>query len=310
MNCQLLKDHKERVWQVAWHPNGQILASCSSDKTIKLWQLMNDQYKLIQTLDECHTKSVRSVSFSKDGQFLASGGFDTVVGVWMYDGSKYKLIQQLEGHESEVKGVAWSADSNYLASCGRDKTVWIWDHEDLEFSCNCVLQAHDEDVKCIKWKDTTLYSGSYDNSVIRYTYGEDDEWDHKQFQIEHQSTIWSIDIFNKLLLSTSADCTAKVFSIQDGTLKPIQTLQGFHKEPIYSGSFSYDGLYFALGSADNKISVFKKDAIDELGYPHYALDQIFDAFEFDVNCVAFNPKNYLLAACSDDENIKVFNLQL
>lgn len=29
--------HKEMIWKVSWHPNGYILASCSNDKTVKLW---------------------------------------------------------------------------------------------------------------------------------------------------------------------------------------------------------------------------------------------------------------------------------
>ncbi|CAD8205582.1 unnamed protein product [Paramecium pentaurelia] len=42
------------------------------------------------------------------------------------------------------------------------------DHYDHEFSCNCDLQVYDEVMKCIKIEYTTIYSGIYDNGVIRY----------------------------------------------------------------------------------------------------------------------------------------------
>ena len=33
-----LEGHTEAVWSVDFHPSGTLLASCGSDKTIKIWQ--------------------------------------------------------------------------------------------------------------------------------------------------------------------------------------------------------------------------------------------------------------------------------
>jgi WD40 repeat protein len=67
------------VTAVAFSPDGQILASGSDDKTIKLWDLQTGVE--IATLSG-HDSYVQSVAFSPDGKTLVSGGYDKTVKVW------------------------------------------------------------------------------------------------------------------------------------------------------------------------------------------------------------------------------------
>ena len=67
---------------VAISPNGQILASGSTDTTVKIWHLATGE--LLNTLTE-HSGSVKSVTFSPDGQILASGSADTTIKIWRCD---------------------------------------------------------------------------------------------------------------------------------------------------------------------------------------------------------------------------------
>ena len=124
--------HDDRVWCVSWNPTGTVLASCSTDKTVKLWtntNKENDEWKCIATLNDGHTRTVRWVSWSPCGSMLATASFDASITIWkkrIID-NQFEIVTNLEGHENEVKCTSWSSSGEHLASCSRDKSVWIWD---------------------------------------------------------------------------------------------------------------------------------------------------------------------------------------
>ena len=118
--------HKDSVNALAFNPEGQYLASGSSDYdmnecAIKIWDLKKGQLK---TTKGSHWGSITSLSFSPNGDYLVSGAFDKTVNVW--DTIKGRLITTLVGHEHAVIDVAIT-DDGQIISASYDETIKVWD---------------------------------------------------------------------------------------------------------------------------------------------------------------------------------------
>jgi serine/threonine protein kinase/WD40 repeat protein len=125
--------HTRAVQQLALSPDGKILASSSSDQTVRLWNLDNGQ--LIHTL-EGHTGDVGVVAFSPDGKVLASGSHDTTVKWW--DVASGKLLGAFEGHTRRVRGLVFAPDGKSLFTGGEDRTLR---RVDLDTGTDKVLES-------------------------------------------------------------------------------------------------------------------------------------------------------------------------
>ncbi|SCV06140.1 LANO_0H22980g1_1 [Lachancea nothofagi CBS 11611] len=278
MPIELLKSlrlHKDKLWSLDCSKG--LMATASSDRKIKLVNLQNLDFKLVEELDDStHKKSVRSVSFRPNSSILAAGSFDSTISIWGKDDSdpldnpETDLLAIIEGHENEVKGVAWSHSGEFLASCSRDKSVWIWEADELgeEYECLSVLQEHSQDVKHVVWHPNMnlLASSSYDDT-IRLWKEDADDWECAAVLNGHEGTVWCSD-FEKSeaslrLVSCSDDATVRVWKYveegEDGediwTLDAI--LPNIHSRAVYSVNWSSHG-YIASAGSDGILAVYKE----------------------------------------------------
>ncbi|CAD8055015.1 unnamed protein product [Paramecium primaurelia] len=122
MKKSILQGHSGNVNSVCFSPDGTILASCSDDKSIRLWNIQTGQQN---ALLNGHSDYVRSVCFSPDGQTLASGSDDNSIRLWDVRTGKQKA--EINGHSDYVRSVCFSPDGSSLASCSDDNSIRLWD---------------------------------------------------------------------------------------------------------------------------------------------------------------------------------------
>ncbi|KAH9407737.1 cytosolic iron-sulfur protein assembly [Tyrophagus putrescentiae] len=306
-----LEGHTERVWCVRWHPSGKYIASCSADRTIRIWGKEGDTWRCRSILSDAHSRTIRYIAWSHDGRFLASTSFDATTVIWHCKGRnvedeedpEWSVMFSLEGHENEVKAAAWSPDDSYLATCSRDKAVWIWekieaassaaggdvhdepvDDDEAFFECASVQTEHSQDVKRVLWhpKLNILVSASFDNHILMYVQGDED-WVQFSALSEHESTVWALD-FNPSgtrLVSASADESIKVW--QPSNFTDVSSL--LSASPLPKGS---DRKFAELASKWTIVASLS-------GYHQWP---IYD--------VSWSPLNNCILTCGADNSLHVF----
>ncbi|MBW4446485.1 MAG: CHAT domain-containing protein [Spirirestis rafaelensis WJT71-NPBG6] len=281
-----LQGHSESVNSVAFSPDGKTLASGSSDKTIKLWDVATGSPK--QTLTG-HSEWVNSVAFSPDGKTLASGSGDKTIKLW--DVATGKLSQTLTGDRNLVFSVAFSPDGKTLASGSEDKTIKLWDVATGKLSQT--LTGHRNVVISVAFSPDgkTLASGSEDKTIKL--------WDVATGKLSQTLTGHSVAFSpdGKALASGSEDKTIKLWDVATGKLS--QTLSG-HSESVNSVAFSPDGKTLASGSWDKTIKLWDVAT--------GKLSQTLTGHSEYVRSVAFSPDGKTLASGSEGNTIKLWDV--
>jgi WD40 repeat protein len=179
--AHVLEGHKDSILDVVFSPDQKQLATCSYDRTVKLWDAKTG--KEIRTLKD-HSDAVYGLAYSPDGRLLASASADRAVKVW--DAARGKRLYTLGEATDWVYAVSWSPDGRHLAGAGVDKSIRVWRVKETEGTLVKAVFAHEGPITRLVYssdgktiyslgEDRTLKSWDAGRMVERKVYGRQPE---------------------------------------------------------------------------------------------------------------------------------------
>jgi serine/threonine protein kinase len=238
-----LLGHSQWVTNVAFSPDGELVALSADGKRLLIWQVQGDEPgRVIEYPDS----SIICVDFSPQNLLLATGSWEGSVGIWEI--SSGNLLRTMQGSEYGIRDVEFSPDGSLLAAAFDDNSILIWQVADgtLEHS----LRGHDAAVTSIVFSNDglTLASASEDQTIGLWKLADGTLISRLT---GHDAAVKDITFSQdgSLLASASDDATVRLWRVSDGFL--LRTLEV--EDSVASIALAPNGYYLAAGTVSGTI---------------------------------------------------------
>lgn len=290
---KILLGHRQMVHSVAFSPDGQLLASGSSDRSVRLWSVAKRAG--IDTFMG-HEGAVISVCFSPDGKLLASSGFDTFVRLW--EVTKPARHRSLPLTKSAITAMAFNPTGKTLATSNGEKAALIlWSLDNLEEFAKLHGQNNINFALNVTKDDKWLVAGGTDSRLFAWDLTGPVKRFPRAFK-GHDSIITALAVnpVNNSVVSAST-VSIKFWNLDTG--KPWRTLVGQAKT-VTALTFSLDGRWLFSGDNEGNLTVWSP-VTGEVLTSHYAHRGM-------IRKLLCSPAGNLLASGGEDSIIRLWEI--
>ncbi|HAC64485.1 MAG TPA: hypothetical protein DCF68_13335 [Cyanothece sp. UBA12306] len=319
--------HQDAVNSVSFSPNGQLIATASSDGTLRIWDWQGRQKKLING----HQGNIYRVVFSPDGKSIATASQDNTAKLWNLQGQELVTIK---GHDSSVYSIAFSPNGKYLLTTSRDNTARIWNLQGKQLA---ILKSHEKSIdhglfspdsqriatasrdgtvkvwnnqgkllKTLKDNVNSFYSVSFSPDSQRLAASAKDGtvkvWDNQGKLLlnlkGHQELVKNVTYSKngQWIATASSDGTARIWNSQGVEVKVFRG----HQDPVYDVAISTDGQSLATASSDGTVKLWQVNSTTKQG---------FKTINNYVTAMSLSSNDQLLAIASENGQVYLWNLQ-
>ncbi len=168
-----MQGHTGVVYCIAYFPNGEKIASGSSDKTIRIWDAYSGKAVAGAILE--HPGEVEALSILPDGNRIVSGCDDGTLWIWDVNNRRCIFNANLKVQMRYVP-VAFSPDGENCAFASRDGAVQIQELKEGGELKSCVrppTKSEGDIISLMFSHDGShVISGSEDGSIVTWNAGK------------------------------------------------------------------------------------------------------------------------------------------
>jgi WD40 repeat protein len=252
----VVKAHDKSIRALSVNEDGTLLASCSEDGTIKIWDVGNwaEPKKILQ-------EPARDILFSPDGKWLLSSGNDVGIKIWdtaTWEGHSISTTTKGTFGQSGFGQLRFSPDSTMMAAVATkdaiNQDLLVWNVHDRSLLRSFELEQFPPDSKIfaifsLPFPGKSLSMALFDHTAFTKSWGS--------LSFSRNSSMVACQYTDYVTGLQSL----KVWNVRTG--KEIHNLIG-HPGSIRSTGFSYKDKILASSSVDNTIKLWSVKTGEEL----------------------------------------------